>query len=279
MTNTRKSAESTEPALLVAVDDGIATLTLNRPTKLNSLNPELVCRLADAWDELAADPTIRVAIVTGAGERAFCTGADLGRLIPLFTGARPPEDEWDERLRADLGLLDKALLRRTDFSVPVIAAVRGFAVAGGTELMLGSDLRVAAEDSEFGLTEVSRGIIPAGGGLAKLARQVPWAKAAEIVLVGDRISARSAAEMGLVNRLVPSDQVLDEALKLARRMAENGPLAMRKAKEVMITSNGLPLDDAYKIESRAAGVVMASEDAVEGPRAFMEKRSPNFTGR
>lgn len=279
MTNTRNSAESTEPALLVAVDDGIATLTLNRPTKLNSLNPELVCRLADAWDELAADPTIRVAIVTGAGERAFCTGADLGRLIPLFTGARPPEDEWDERLRADLGLLDKALLRRTDFSVPVIAAVRGFAVAGGTELMLGSDLRVAAEDSEFGLTEVSRGIIPAGGGLAKLARQVPWAKAAEIVLVGDRISARSAAEMGLVNRLVPSDQVLDEALKLARRMAENGPLAMRKAKEVMITSNGLPLDDAYKIESRAAGVVMASEDAVEGPRAFMEKRSPNFTGR
>ena len=138
---------------------------------------------------------------------------------------------------------------------------------------------VAADDSEFGLTEVARGIVPAGGGLAKLARQVPWAKAAEIVLVGDRISAQSAAEMGLVNRLVPADQVLDEALKLARRMAENGPLAMRKAKEVMITSNGLPLDDAYKIESRAAGVVMSSADAIEGPLAFMEKRRPNFTGR
>ncbi|MEP4651395.1 MAG: enoyl-CoA hydratase-related protein [Ilumatobacter sp.] len=279
MTNPTKSADPTEPALLVDIDDGIATLTLNRPSKLNSLNPELVCRLADAWDQLAADPTIRVAIVTGAGERAFCTGADLGQLIPLFTGARSPEDEWDERLHGDLRLLDKALLRRTDFSVPVIAAVRGFALAGGTELVLGTDLRIAADDSEFGLTEVSRGIIPAGGGLAKLARQVPWAKAAEIVLVGDRISAQSAAEMGLVNRLVPSNQVMHEAQKLARRMAENGPLAMRKAKEVMITSNGLPFDDAYKVESRAAGVVMASADAIEGPRAFIEKRPPNFSGR
>ncbi|RLE21576.1 MAG: crotonase/enoyl-CoA hydratase family protein [Actinobacteria bacterium] len=268
----------TEPALLVEVDGGIATLTLNRPAKLNSLDPELVCRLADAWDQLAADPAIRVAIVTGAGDRAFCTGADLGRLIPLFTGARPVEDEWDERLKSDLRLLDKALLRRTDFTVPVIAAVRGFALAGGTELVLGTDLRIAAEDSEFGLTEVSRGIIPAGGGLAKLARQVPWAKAAEIVLVGDRISARAAADMGLVNRLVPAAEVMGEAMSLAKRMATNGPLAMRKAKEVMITSNGLPFDDAYKIESKAAGIVMSSADAIEGPRAFMEKRTPNYTG-
>ncbi len=279
MTNPLTSTDPAEPALLVDVDGGIATLTLNRPSKLNSLNPELVCRLADAWDQLAADPTIRVAIVTGAGERAFCTGADLGRLIPLFTGARPPEDEWDERLRADLRLLDKALLRRTDFSVPVIAAVRGFALAGGTELVLGTDLRIAADDSEFGLTEVSRGIIPAGGGLAKLARQVPWAKAAEIIFVGDRITAQSAADMGLVNKLVPADQVMNEALKLARRMAENGPLAMRKAKEVMISSSGFPLEDAYKIESKAAAAVMSSADAIEGPRAFIEKRRPNFGGQ
>ena len=277
---TNDADQTSPPALLVDIDDasGIATLTLNRPEKLNSLNPELVCRLADAWDQVADDPAIRVAIVTGAGERAFCTGADLGRLIPLFTGARAPDDEWDERLRGDRHLLDKALLRRTDFTVPVIAAIRGFAVAGGTELMLGTDLRIAADDSEFGLTEVSRGIIPAGGGLARLARQVPWAKAAEIVLVGDRISAAAALQMGLVNRIVPADDVLDEARALARRMAENGPLAMRKAKEVMITSNGRPFDEAYTIESRAAGVVMSSADAIEGPRAFMEKRKPKFTG-
>lgn len=266
------------PTLQLRIDDGIAVVTLDRPDKMNSLNPELVCRLADAWDTIAADPGVRVAIVTGAGERAFCTGADLGRLIPLFTRARPADDEWDERLLADRTLIDRALLRRTDFTVPVIAAVRGFAVAGGTELMLGCDLRVVATDSEFGLTEVARGIIPAGGGLSRLARQVPWARAAEIVLVGDRIDARTALDIGLVNRVVEPEQVMTVAMELAQRMARNGPLAMRVAKEVMITSNGMPLGEAFAVESRIAGRVMASSDAVEGPRAFIEKREPRFTG-
>lgn len=266
------------PALQFTIDDGIAVVTLDRPAKLNSLDPELVCRLADAWDAIAADPGVRVAIVTGAGERAFCTGADLGRLIPLFTRARPADDEWDERLLADRTLLDRALLRRTDFTVPVIAAVRGFALAGGTELMLGADLRVVADDSEFGLTEVTRGIIPAGGGLSRLARHVSWARAAEIVLVGDRIDARTALEIGLVNRVVESDEVMAVAMELAQRMARNGPLAMRAAKEVMVTSNGMPLDEAFAVESRVAGRVMKSSDAVEGPRAFIEKREPRFTG-
>ncbi len=266
------------PALQFTIDDGIAVVTLDRPAKLNSLDPELVCRLADAWDAIAADPGVRVAIVTGAGERAFCTGADLGRLIPLFTRARPADDEWDERLLADRTLLDRALLRRTDFTVPVIAAVRGFALAGGTELMLGADLRVVADDSEFGLTEVTRGIIPAGGGLSRLARQVSWARAAEIVLVGDRIDARTALEIGLVNRVVESDEVMAVAMELAQRMARNGPLAMRAAKEVMVTSNGMPFDEAFAVESRVAGRVMKSSDAVEGPRAFIEKREPRFTG-
>jgi enoyl-CoA hydratase/carnithine racemase len=266
------------PALRLTIEDGVAVVTLDRPDKLNSLNPELVCRLADAWDTIADEPGVRVAIVTGAGDRAFCTGADLGRLIPLFTRARPADDEWDERLLSDHTLLDRALLRRTDFTVPVIAAVRGFALAGGTELMLGTDLRVAADDSEFGLTEVSRGIIPGGGGLSRLARQVPWARAAEIVLVGERIDARTALDIGLVNRIVPADDVMDIAMQFARRMARNGPLAMRAAKEVMVTSNGLPLDEAFTIESRVAGRVMRSADAIEGPRAFVEKREPRFTG-
>lgn len=266
------------PPLQLDIDDGIAVVTLDRPEKMNSLNPELVCRLADAWETIAGDAAVRVAIVTGAGERAFCTGADLGRLIPLFTRARPAEDEWDERLLADRTLLDRALLRRTDFTVPVIAAVRGFAVAGGTELMLGADLRVVATDSEFGLTEVSRGIIPAGGGLSRLARQVPWARAAEIVLVGDRVDAPTALNIGLVNRVVPPENVMIVAIELAQRMARNGPLAMRAAKEVMVTSNGMAFDEAFTIESRVAGRVMKSADAVEGPRAFIEKREPRFTG-
>ena len=266
------------PPLQLSIDEGIAFVTLDRPEKLNSLNPELVCRLADAWDRIAGDPAVRVAVVTGAGERAFCTGADLGRLIPLFTRDRPADDEWDERLLSDRTLLDRALLRRTDFTVPVIAAVRGFALAGGTELMLGADLRVAATDSEFGLTEVSRGIIPAGGGLSRLARHVPWARAAEIVLVGDRIDARTALDIGLVNRVVAPDEVMTVAMELAQRMARNGPLAMRAAKQVMLTSNGLALDEAFAIESSIAGRVMRSSDAVEGPRAFIEKREPRFTG-
>lgn len=266
------------PPLQLSIDDGIAVVTLDRPEKMNSLDPELVCRLADAWDTIADDAAVRVAIVTGAGERAFCTGADLGRLIPLFTRARPADDEWDERLLADRTLLDRALLRRTDFTVPVIAAVRGFALAGGTELMLGADLRVVATDSEFGLTEVSRGIIPAGGGLSRLARHVPWARAAEIVLVGDRIDARTALDIGLVNRVVAPGEVMIVAMGLAQRMARNGPLAMRAAKEVMVTSNGLAFDEAFAVESRVAGRVMKSSDAVEGPRAFIEKREPRFTG-
>lgn len=268
-----------EPHLVFGVADGIARLTLNRPDKRNALSPEMVVRLAEAWDQVAADPAVRVALLTGAGDVAFCSGADLGRLIPLFTGGRPPEDEWDERLRSEPGLLDRALLRTTSFPVPVVAAARGYAVAGGMELLLASDLRVVADDSELGLTEVSRGILPAGGGLSRLGRQVPWARAAEIVLVGDRIPASEALAMGLVNRVVPSAEVLPVAEALARRMAENGPLALRAAKEVMVTSNGRPLDEAFAIESRAAAVVMRSDDAREGPLAFMEKRKPVFTGR
>lgn len=267
-----------QPPLRLDIDGGIAVVTLDRPRKMNSLDPELVCRLADTWDTITDDAAVRVAIVTGAGDRAFCTGADLGRLIPLFTRARPAEDEWDERLLADRTLLDRALLRRTDFTVPVIAAVRGFALAGGTELMLGADLRVVAADSEFGLTEVSRGIIPGGGGLSRLARQVPWARAAEIVLLGDRVDARTALDIGLVNRVVAPEEVVTVAMDLAQRMARNGPLAMRAAKEVMVTSNGLPFDEAFAVESRVAGRVMRSSDAVEGPLAFIEKREPRFTG-
>lgn len=268
-----------DPHLLLDIASGIARLTLNRPDKMNALSPEMVVRLAKAWDDIEADPTVRVAVVTGSGERAFCSGADLGRLIPLFTGAREPEDEWDERLRAEPRLLNRALLRTVEYSVPLIAAVRGFALAGGTELVLACDLRIAATDSEFGLTEVSRGIIPAGGGLARLPRQVPYARAAEMVLVGDRMPASEALAMGLVNRVVPSGEVVATADELARRMAANGPLAMRKAKEAMVRSSGRPLDDGFRIENDCSRVVMASGDAREGPRAFMEKRAPRFTGR
>lgn len=268
----------TEPHLLFEVRDNVAALTLNRPDRHNALTPEMVVRLADAWDEVTARPEIRVVLLSGAGDKAFCSGADLGSLIPLLTRARPPADEWDERLLADPKLANKALMRSTEMTTPVIAAVRGYALAGGFELFIASDLRVVADDSRFGLTEVQRGLIPGGGGATRLGRQIPRAYAAEIMLLGDHITAAQAKEFGLVNRVVPSTEVMACATEMATRMSANGPLAMRKVKETMLRSDGLPLEDGFAVEDEANRVIVRSHDAKEGPRAFMEKRTPQFTG-
>lgn len=269
---------SGEP-ILYSVSDGVAQVTLNRPEKMNALNPEMIVRLAQCWDEINADPSIRVVVLTGTGERTFCAGADLGRLIPLFTRSRSAEDEWDEALLAEPKILNRALLRRTDFTTPVIAACRGVVVAGGMELALACDLRIVAEDSSLGLAEVKRGLIPAGGGVARVSRQIPWAIAAEILLVGDRISAQEALRVGLVNRVVPGQDVVPTAHELAKKMSKNSPLAMRKAKEAMLASSGRSIDEAFAIEDSFIKMLLRSEDAKEGSRAFMEKRDPNFTGR
>ena len=268
-----------DEVILYSVSDGIAQVTLNRPAKMNALNPEMIVRLAKAWDEINADPSIRVAVLTGAGERTFCAGADLGRLIPLFTRARGAEDEWDEAMLADPKILNRAMLRRTDFATPVIGAFRGTVVAGGMELALGCDLRVVADDSTLGLLEVKRGLIPAAGGVARVSRQISWAMAAEILLVGDKMSAQEALRVGLVNRVVPGDQVLPTAYALARQMAKKSPLAMRAAKEVMIACSGRTINEAFDAEDASIKKLMRSEDAKEGSRAFMEKREPRFTGR
>jgi len=269
---------SDEPVLF-SLQGGVATITLNRPAKMNALNPEMIVRLARYWDQVDADPTVRVAILTGAGEKTFCAGADLGRLTPLLTRARGAEDEWDEALLAEPKILNRAMLRRTDFKTPVIGAFRGTVVAGGMELALACDLRVVAEDSTLGLSEVKRGLIPAAGGIARVSRQVSWAAAAEILLIGDRISAAEALRIGLVNRVVPSDAVLATAQALAETMGQNSPLAMRKAKEAMVASSGRSLDEAFGVEDQCIKVVLRSDDAREGSKAFMEKRRPNFTGR
>ena len=265
--------------ILFAVEQGIARVTLNRPEKMNALNPEMIVRLARAWDTIAADPTVRVAILTGAGERTFCAGADLGRLTPLLTRARVAEDEWDEALLAEPKLLNRALLRHAEFHTPVIGALRGTVVAGGMELALACDLRVIAEDSQLGLVEVTRGLIPAAGGIARLSRQIASAAAAELLLIGDRISAAEALRIGLVNRVVPSADVLPRAEQMAQRMAKNSPLAMRKAKEAMLASSGRTLEEAFGVEDACIKVVLRSADAKEGSRAFMEKRAAKFTGQ
>jgi len=271
-------AITTEAPVLFSIENGVASVTLNRPAKMNALTPEMLVRLDRAWRAIQDDATVRVAVLSGAGQKAFSAGADLGRLTPLLTRARSAEDEWDEALLADPKLLNRALLRGIDVTTPVIAAMRGVVVGGGMELMLACDLRVAGQSSQFGLLEVRRGLIPAAGGVARVSRQITQARAAEILLIGDRVSADVALSWGLINRVVADDEVQPTAHALAERMAENGPLAMRKAKQVMLESSGRPILEGFAAEDAAIKLVLRSKDAREGSKAFMEKRKPNFTG-
>jgi enoyl-CoA hydratase len=267
------------PPLLYEKRDGVAYVTFNRPDRHNAIDPETLVRLAEAWLDFEADDEARVAIVTGAGEKAFCAGADLARLIPLYTRARQPEDEWDRRVMDEPELRRVMMMRDHPIYKPVIAAVNGFCLAGGTELALATDIRIASPNATFGLMEVKRAIVPGAGSMARLPRQVPYAKAMEILLVGDPISAEEAHRIGLINYVVPAEELMPTAEKFARKIAENGPLAVRKIKEAVIRSSGVPLAEAWEIENDASREVMRSEDAKEGPRAFMEKRAPRYTGK
>ena len=268
-----------EPQVLYEARDGIAYVTLNRPEKHNALTAEMVIRLVDIWERVAEDPEIRVALVTGAGDRAFSTGGDLGSLIPIMMRTRAPADEWEERLAANRRLLYAALLRNATFFKPIVAAVRGRALAGGTEFLLSTDLRVASTDATFALTEVRRGLIAGGGSLTRLARQVSWANAMEIALTGEPIDAEHALRIGLVNRVVASDEVIPTAERLARAISLGAPIALAKTKEAIVLSSGCTLEQSFEIESRCTRENARTHDAREGPRAFMEKRPPVFEGR
>ncbi len=265
--------------ILVEKQGGIAIVTLNRPEKRNALSPEMVVRLAAFWHEVAQDQDIRVIVVTGAGNQAFSSGGDMGSLIPLMMRTRPPLGEWEERFSADRKQLGAALLRNDTFFKPVIAAINGHAHAGGAEFVMSTDLRVMSSTATLAVTEVRRGLIASGGSLVRMARQIPWAHAMELLLLGEPISAEQALAMGLVNRVVEPDQVMLTALDLARRMSLGAPVALEKTKEVMVRSSGRPLQEAFAIETQCTKENAAMDDAKEGPRAFLEKRTPKFRGR
>lgn len=267
------------PALLFEVRDHIAYLTINRPEVHNAMNPEVVVRLAQGWQRVADDDDVRAAIITGAGNKAFSAGADLARMIPLMTGARQPEDEWDHQIKENPKIGAIAMLRGWSLYKPVIAAVNGFCIAGGLELMQATDLRVAAESASFALQEVKWAIIPAAGSLVRLVRQMPYCKAMEILLTGNRITAAEAWRLGLINYVAPQPDVMAKAQELAHAIAENGPLAVRAIKETVEKCSGLPFEAAFKIENEAQRLIRKTEDAREGPRAFIEKRKPNYKGR
>src|SRR3990172_6029179 len=181
-----------EPALLYEKDGGVARATKNRREARNAINPEMLSRLADAWQDVSDDSNIRVAILTGAGDAAFCAGADLDRLVRMMQGLRPPENEFDERIKNDVSLIYKGLLRNFEVYKPIIAAVKGFCVAGGLEILNCTDIRIASEDAQFGLAEVKWSLFPMGGSTVRLPRQIPFPIAMEIMLTGERMPAAEA---------------------------------------------------------------------------------------
>ncbi len=266
-----------EPAVLVERDGHVVTITLNRPEKRNAFNAEVLCRLCDAWDLVDGDDDIRVAILTGAGGN-FSAGADLDRLVGALISGKPAQDEFEERIRADFGLIYKGFLKTYRTSTPLVAAVEGYCYAGGMEILQALDIRVAAEGAQLAISEVQRGLFPMSASTIRLPRQIPWTVAMDMLLVGDPISGRRAYEVGLVGHVVHDGEALTKARQLADRIAANGPLAVRNIKASVLAAETLREEDAFKREEELGMEVMSSNDAKEGPRAFLEKRAPDFTG-
>lgn len=266
-----------EPAVLVERRGHVLEITLNRPEKKNPFNPEMLVRLCDAWDQLDADDDLRVAIVTGAGGN-FSAGADLDRLVGALLAGEPPENEFEERIQADFGLIYKGFLKEHQPAKPIIAAVEGYCYAGGTEILQAFDIRVAGANAQIAISEVCRGLFPMSGSTIRLPRQIPFTIASELLLVGDPISGTRAAEIGLVGHAVADGTAMDKARELADKIASNGPLAVKAIKASIREAGFLPEAEAFTREMELGMSVMMSKDAREGPKAFLEKRAPNFRG-
>ncbi len=257
-------------ALLFEVRDHIAYLTINRPEVMNALDPETYQELSNAWIEVRDNPEIWVAIITGAGDRAFTAGADLRKTIP-----RQPE-VWEFWLTQREQILNRGL----EVWKPVIAAVNGYCLGGGMTLLFATDIRVAAEHATFGLSEVKRAILPGNGGTQRAVRNLPYPIAMELLLTGDALTAQQAHQYGLVNRVVPLVELMPAAEEYARRVCSNGPLAVRAIKELAVRSQYMHIADGLRMEQAMQRMLMdLTEDAREGPRAFAEKRPARYQGR
>ena len=254
----------------------VAVVTLNRPDARNAINPEVAVRLDDAWRSIKEDDNVRVGVVTGTGA-AFCAGADLGQLIPMVSGTRKPENEWDEKVASDPGITSRALLRNFDPEKPIISALNGHAIAGGMELVQGTDIRVSVPEAKLGVQEVKWAIFPAGGSTVRLPVQMSYAKAMELLLTGDLITAAEALELGFLNYV--TEDPMAKAMEIAEKIAGNGPIAVKAIRQSVKECLGKPEQEGLKIESRISGPVFQTEDAKEGPKAFMEKRKPEYKGR
>ena len=254
-------------AIGYAVDDGVATVTLNRPHVHNAMNEAMRRELTQCFTGLATDDDVRVILVTGAGEKAFSAGADIRE----FVEPQVPTRFRESRRRVDFRqVMDRC-------PQPIIAAIRGYAFGGGLELALACDIRIASEDARLGLTEVDLAIIPGGGGTQRLPRLIGRGKALEMILTAARISAGEALRLGIVERVVPNAELMSSAMELARTLAGKAPVALRYAKEAVVKGLELPLADGLRLENDLSALLRTTDDRAEGARAFIEKRKPRWT--
>jgi enoyl-CoA hydratase len=258
-----------QPHALIERRGHVLIVTMNRPEARNALSGPMMAVMREAWDQVDADPGIRVCVLTGAGG-AFCAGADLKAMSQAPPGDQPAG--WDPSVI-------EPLLKGRRLTKPLIAAVEGPAVAGGTEILQATDIRVAGESARFGVSEARWGLFPLGGSAVRLPRQLPYTLAAELLLTGRHITAAEALRIGLIGRVVPDGQALATALEIAEQIAANGPVAVRAILRAIRETEGMPENDAFAVEARIGMAVFRSEDAKEGPRAFAEKRKPQFRDR
>ncbi|KFU77870.1 short chain enoyl-CoA hydratase [Amycolatopsis lurida] len=260
-----------EPHALVEKIEHTLVVTMNRPEARNALSGEMLGIMVEAWNRVDEDDDIRCCVLTGAGG-AFCAGADLKSM-----SKNSPSDSFEK------GTFDpsriEGLLKGRRLTKPLIAAVEGPAIAGGTEILQGTDIRVAGESAKFGVSEARWSLFPMGGSAVRLPRQIPYTVAADLLLTGRHIKAAEALEIGLIGHVVPDGKALDKAMELAGLIAANGPLAVRAILKTMRDTEGMHEEEAFKLDAQYGIEVFASEDAKEGPRAFAEKRKPVFRGR
>lgn len=267
------------PAVLTERDGHLLVVTLNRPERQNAINGEMLVRMLDAFVTADEDPDIRALVLTGAGGN-FCSGADLKEMAGGHRGDADDDGiDVQGRLAADPDLPWKALLRTWRPAVPIILAAEGTAIAGGTELLGATEIRVAGESARFGISEVKWSLYPMGGSAVRIPRQIPYTVACELLLTGEHISAQRALDLGLIGHVVADGAALDKAKEIGRRICEGGPLAVKALLRTLRETNGMEERQALEYEFTYGWDVFGSEDAKEGPRAFKEKRTPNFQGK
>lgn len=271
-------ASEEEPHCLVEQRGGVLIVTMNRPHARNALSGPMMARMKEAWDEVDSNPEIRACVLTGAGG-AFCAGADLKAMNDNHPGGGGASSGGGSGSGGSDFSVIEPLLKGRRLTKPLIAAVEGPAVAGGTEILQATDLRVAGESARFGVSEARWSLFPLGGSAVRLARQIPYTVAADLLLTGRHIKAPEAKEIGLIGHLVSDGSALSKALELAETIAANGPLAVQAILRTLRETEGMPENEAFTIDAQLGLDVFTSQDAKEGPRAFAEKRQPDFQGK